>query len=263
MFNLEGKYAIVTGCGKGIGACIVKRFLEGGAAGVAMLEYDEELVKKTAAELDPSGERTLPIRCDVSNGEMVKEAVAKAVEKFGTVDVLVNNAGITRDAMFHKMTEAQWDSVLNVNLKSMFYTCKEVIPIMRAKNYGKIVNISSVSALGNVGQANYAASKAAIQGFTKTLAKESGPKNITVNAVAPGYIATDMLKTVPASFRQANPGFDPEWPHADWLKRKTFTFSYPLSEKEVASPKFLDQLLTLCKAGKPINDFLNYTVDNQ
>ena len=203
MFNLEGKYAIVTGCGKGIGACIVKRFLEGGVAGVAMLEYDEELVKKTAAELDPSGERTLPIRCDVSNGEMVKEAVAKAVEKFGTVDVLVNNAGITRDAMFHKMTEAQWDSVLNVNLKSMFYTCKEVIPIMRAKNYGKIVNISSVSALGNVGQANYAASKAAIQGFTKTLAKESGPKNITVNAVAPGYIATDMLKTVPAEIQEA------------------------------------------------------------
>ena len=99
--------------------------------------------------------------------------------------------------MFHKMTEAQWDAVMNVNLKSMFFTCREVIPMMRENKYGKIVNISSLSALGNIGQANYAATKAGIQGLTKTLAKENGPKNITVNAVCPGFINTDMFKAVP------------------------------------------------------------------
>lgn len=203
MKNLEGKIAVVTGCGKGIGASIVKKFLQENAAGVAMLEYDEALVKATAAELDPTGSRVLPLRCDVSDGESVKAAIAATVERFGTIDILVNNAGITRDAMFHKMTEAQWDQVINTNLKSIFYTCKEVVPIMREKCYGKIVNISSVSALGNVGQANYAASKAAIQGLTKTLAKECGPKNITVNAVAPGYINTDMLKVVPEDIQNA------------------------------------------------------------
>lgn len=197
MKNLAGKYAIVTGCGKGIGADIVKKFLEEDIAGVAMLEYDEALVKSTALRMNPDGKRLLPIRCDVSNGADVKAAVAKAAEVFGRIDILVNNAGITRDSMFHKMTEEQWDTVVNVNLKSMFFTCREVIPMMRGNKYGKIVNISSLSALGNVGQANYAATKAGIQGLTKTLAKENGPKNINVNAVCPGFINTDMFKAVP------------------------------------------------------------------
>ena len=197
MKNLAGKYAVVTGAGKGIGASIVKKFLDEDIAGVAMFEWDGELCEKTARELDPTGKRALPIRCDVSNKDDVRNAVAKTLEVFGTIDILVNNAGITRDSMFHKMTEEQWDQVMTVNLKSMFYICKEVVPVMREKCYGKIVNISSTSALGNIGQANYAASKAAIQGFTKTLAKELGPKNITCNAVAPGYIFTDMLSTVP------------------------------------------------------------------
>lgn len=197
MKNLAGKYAVVTGAGKGIGACIVKKFLEEDIAGVAMLEWDEKLCEKTALELDPTGKRALPVKCDVSNKDNVHAAVAKTLAAFGTVDILVNNAGITRDAMFHKMTEEQWDQVMSVNLKSMFYLCKEVVPVMRDKNYGKIVNISSTSALGNVGQANYAASKAAVQGFTKTLAKELGPRNITCNAIAPGYIFTDMLSAVP------------------------------------------------------------------
>lgn len=197
MKNLAGKYAVVTGAGKGIGASIVKKFLAEDIAGVAMFEWDIELCEKTAKELDPTGTRVLPIKCDVSNKADVQNAVAKTIEKFGTIDILVNNAGITRDVMFHKMTEEQWDQVMSVNLKSMFYICKEIVPIMREKCYGKIVNISSTSALGNVGQANYAASKAAVQGFTKTLAKELGPKNITCNAVAPGYIFTDMLSTVP------------------------------------------------------------------
>jgi 3-oxoacyl-[acyl-carrier protein] reductase len=197
MKNLAGKYAVVTGAGKGIGECIVKKFLKEDIAGVAMLEWDGELCEKTARKLDPTGKRALPVKCDVSNKDDVHNAVAKVLEAFGTIDILVNNAGITRDAMFHKMTEEQWDQVMSVNLKSMFYLCKQIVPVMRDKNYGKIVNISSTSALGNVGQANYAASKAAVQGFTKTLAKELGPRNITCNAIAPGYIFTDMLSAVP------------------------------------------------------------------
>ena len=203
MKNLSGKFAVVTGCGKGIGACIVKKFLEEDIAGVAMLEYDADLVKATAKELNPEMDRVLPICCDVSKGDNVKAAIELAKEKFGRIDILVNNAGITRDGMFHKMSEEQWDAVMNVNLKSMFYTCREVIPMMRENKYGKIVNISSLSALGNVGQANYAATKAGIQGLTKTLAKENGPKNITVNAVCPGFINTDMFKAVPEATLEA------------------------------------------------------------
>jgi len=197
MQNLKGKYAIVTGSGKGIGEAIVKKFLEEDIAGVAMLEWNESLVNETAARLDPSGKRLLPLRCDVSNWEDVKAAVARVLEEYKTVDILVNNAGITRDAMFHKMTEEQWNQVINVNLNALFYSCKEVVPTMREKQYGKIINVSSISALGNIGQANYASSKAAVQGFTKTLAKELGPKGINVNAVAPGYIMTDMVETIP------------------------------------------------------------------
>lgn len=197
MKDLRGKFAVVTGCGKGIGEAIVKKFLDENIAGVAMLELDESLIQKTAAKLDPEGKRTLPIKCNVAHKEEVSAAISKAIERFGTIDILVNNAGITKDAMFHKMTEEQWDAVMNVNLKSMFYTCRELIPLMREKKYGKIINISSLSALGNIGQANYASSKAAIQGLTRTLGKENGGKGITVNAVCPGFIFTDMFKAVP------------------------------------------------------------------
>lgn len=194
MSNLNGKYAIVTGGGKGIGAAIVKKFVEAQAAGVAILEYDFELAKKTAAEI---GDNVLPIKCDVSDQDQVKAAVEQVLAAFGRIDILVNNAGIIRDAMFHKMTDDQWFQVMNVNLFGTYYCCKQVIPLMREQSYGKIVNISSISANGNVGQTNYAASKAAIEGFTKSLAKESARKNITVNAIAPCGIDTDMQRSVP------------------------------------------------------------------
>jgi 3-oxoacyl-[acyl-carrier protein] reductase len=199
MKNLAGKYAVVTGAGRGIGASIVRKFFAEDIAGLAMLARGGSLslCEKMAHELDPEGQRLLPVQCDVSNKAEVQAAVAKTLEKFGAIDILVNNAGITRDAMFHKMTEEQWDEVMSANLKSMFYLCHEIVPVMRKREYGKIVNISSTSALGNIGQANYAASKAAVQGFTKTLAKELGPKNITCNAIAPGYILTDMFNAVP------------------------------------------------------------------
>ncbi|WP_419959471.1 3-oxoacyl-ACP reductase FabG [Psychrobacillus sp. BM2] len=197
MGKLKGKYAIITGGGKGIGESIVKRFLEDGIAGIAVLEYDLNLAKEMISRLDTSDAEVLAIQCDVSNDNQVEKAVSQAMKHFGTVDILVNNAGITQDSMFHKMTDEAWDAVINVNLKGAYYLCKHVVPIMRKNAFGKIVNISSISAFGNVGQANYAASKAGLIGFSKTLAKEGGPKNINVNCVAPGYIETDMYKTVP------------------------------------------------------------------
>lgn len=197
MGKLEGKYAIITGGGKGIGESIVKRFLEDGIAGIAVLEYDLNLAEEMISRLDTSDAEVLAIQCDVSNDNQVEKAVFQAMEHFSTVDILVNNAGITQDSMFHKMTDEAWDAVINVNLKGAYYLCKHVVPIMRKNAFGKIVNISSISAFGNVGQANYAASKAGLIGFSKTLAKEGGPKNINVNCVAPGYIETDMYKTVP------------------------------------------------------------------
>jgi 3-oxoacyl-[acyl-carrier protein] reductase len=128
--------------------------------------------------------------------------VQKTVDAFGTVDILINNAGITRDAIFHKMTEEQWDQVFDVNLKGVFFCCKAVVPIMRDKGYGRIVNISSVSRFGNPGQANYAATKAGLVGFTRTMAKELGPKGVTMNAIAPGSIETAMFLAVPEKIRE-------------------------------------------------------------
>ena len=193
MKNLAGKYTIVTGAGKGIGAAIAKRFVEEEAAGVAILEWDQELAEKTAKELDPTGEKVIAIKCDVSNSEQVKEAIDQVVAKFGRIDVLVNNAGITRDRIFHKMTDEEWYAVLNVNLNSVYHMCKYVVPMMRAQQSGSIINITSPSLFGNVGQANYAATKAGMVGFARTLAKELGPKNVRINCIAPGDIRTDML----------------------------------------------------------------------
>lgn len=195
MSNLHGKYAIVTGGGQGIGAAIVKRFMAEQAAGVAILDYNVEKAQQTAAEI---GGNILAIKCDISNEQEVKAAVQQVVAAFGRVDILVNNAGIIKDAMFHKMTSDQWHQVINVNLNGLYHCCKYVVPLMRDQNYGKIVNLSSTSANGNVGQTNYSASKAAVEGFTKTLAKECARKNITVNAIEPAHIDTDMQRSVPA-----------------------------------------------------------------
>ena len=197
MKNLAGKYAIVTGAGKGIGAAIAKRFLEEEAAGVAILEWDLALAEKTAKELDPTGKKVIAIKCDVANSDQVKEAVDATVAAFGRVDILINNAGITRDRIFHKMTDDEWHAVINVNLNGVYNMCKYIVPMMRAQESGAIVNISSTSLQGNPGQANYAATKAGLQGFTRTLAKELGPKNVRVNALAPGFIRTDMMLAIP------------------------------------------------------------------
>jgi 3-oxoacyl-[acyl-carrier protein] reductase len=197
MSNLSGKYAVVTGGGKGIGEAIVKRFVDDGAAGIAILGRNFETLKKTAETIDPEGKVILPVKCDVSDEEQVAEAVRTILEKFKTIDILVNNAGITKDAMFHKMTNEQWNAVIGINLYGVYHMCKYVVPVMREKNYGRIVNITSISANGNIGQANYSATKGAIVSFTKTLALEGGPKNITANCIAPGFIKTEMYEAVP------------------------------------------------------------------
>ena len=193
--NLKGKYAIVTGGGQGLGAAMVKRFIAEEAAGVAILDYNPEKAQAVAAEV---GGNILAIACDVSKEDQVKEAVAQVLAAFGRIDILVNNAGIIRDAMFHKMSDDQWNQVINVNLNGLYYCCKHVVPLMREQCYGKIINVSSTSAYGNAGQCNYSATKAAIEGFTKSLAKEGARKNITVNAVAPAHIDTEMQRSVPA-----------------------------------------------------------------
>lgn len=193
--NLRGKYAIVTGGGQGLGAAMVKRFIAEEAAGVAILDYNLEKAQAVAAEV---GGNILAIACDVSKEEQVKAAIAQVLAAFGRIDILVNNAGIIRDAMFHKMSDDQWNQVINVNLNGLYYCCKHVVPLMREQCYGKIINVSSTSAYGNAGQCNYSATKAAIEGFTKSLAKEGARKNITVNAIAPAHIDTEMQRSVPA-----------------------------------------------------------------
>ena len=198
MKNLNGKYCIVTGAGKGIGKAIVKRFLEEEAAGVAIFEWDGELAEATARELDPTGKKVIAVKCNVADSDNVESAVKTVVDTFGRVDVLINNAGITRDKIFHKMTDNDWHSVINVNLNGVYNLCKFVVPMMREQESGSIVNISSTSVMGNPGQANYAATKAALIGFTRTMAKELGRKNIRMNNVAPGLIDTEMMRAVPA-----------------------------------------------------------------
>ena len=202
MGKLTGRYAVVTGAAKGIGRAIAERFLEDDVAGIALFDMDAELVAATAKELDPTGQKVMAVACNVADQENVNQAMQTVTERFGRIDILVNNAGITRDAMFHKMTDAQAKLVMDVNFFGTFYCCQAVIAGMREREYGKIVNISSTSAFGNIGQTNYSASKAAIDGFTRTLALESAKKGITVNSIAPGMIETDILKTIPADIME-------------------------------------------------------------
>ncbi|MGF9979047.1 3-oxoacyl-ACP reductase FabG [Viridibacillus arvi] len=193
--RLEGKVAIVTGGANGIGYATVTRFLEEGAS-VVIADYAKEAGEEAVKMLDP--ERVLFIEVDVSDRESVKAMVQKTVDQFGRIDILINNAGITRDAMLTKMTEIDFQEVLNVNLNGVFHCTQEVALHMVANQYGKIINTTSVSGVyGNVGQTNYAAAKAGIIGMTKSWAKELGRKGINVNAVAPGFTLTEMVKKMP------------------------------------------------------------------
>lgn len=189
MKKLDGKVAIVTGAGRGLGRGIALRLAEDGcnivAADVTSAEETVELARKAGVQADY-------FVVDVGNQEQVQSMIDFVVEKYGTVDILVNNAGINRDGMLHKITPENWDLVLKINLSGTFYCTQAAVRIMREKNYGRIINISSGSWLGNIGQANYAASKAGVVGLTKTAARENAKKGITCNAICPGFIETDM-----------------------------------------------------------------------
>ncbi len=207
--RFEGKYAVVTGAARGIGAAIAKRLYRDGVTGLALIDMDKEALEALASEIDPTGEKVVGYKCNVANNEDVRDTFSQIYDRFGKVDILINNAGITRDSMFHKMEDDQWDAVIDVNLKGVYNCCKAVVSGMREQQYGKIVNISSVSAFGNIGQVNYGASKAGVIGLTKCLAKELARTNCTVNAIAPSYINTEMLQAVPekvlAKFIEAIP----------------------------------------------------------
>ncbi len=199
--KLKDRVAIVTGAATGIGYAVAKLFLEEGAI-VAMADINEERVKSAAAELSGLG-TVRAYALDISKREACAAMVDKVLQEFGRVEVLVNNAGITSDAQFYKMSDEQWDRVINVNLNGVFNMSKAVVAAMMERKYGKIVNCSSVSAYnGNFGQANYAASKAGIMGMTRVMGKELGKHGITVNAVAPGSILTEMYAAVPEEVKQ-------------------------------------------------------------
>jgi len=189
MSRYAGRVAVVTGSARGIGAATARRFADEGAS-LAVLDLDQDAADKTAAGL--GAEQAIGVACDVSDASSVDAAVSRVVDELGKVDVLVNNAGVTRDNLLFKMTEDDWDTVMNVHLRGSFLMSRAVQKHMVAAKFGKIVNLSSVSALGNRGQANYSAAKMGLQGFTRTLALELGPFGINVNAIAPGFIVTDM-----------------------------------------------------------------------
>ncbi len=194
--RLNDKVAIITGSGRGIGEGIVMRFVEEGAK-VVVNDVNEADANAVVEKVKAAGGQAVAVIGSVASRDVVQNMVDTVVNQFGTLDIMVNNAGITRDAMLHKMTDEQWDQVIAVNLTGVFYGIQCAARYMREKGSGKIVNISSTSALGNAGQLNYAASKAGVIGMTKTAAKELGPKNVNVNAIAPGMIWTDMMKNMP------------------------------------------------------------------
>ena len=207
MSRYAGRVAVVTGSARGIGAATARRLADEGAA-VAVLDLDRDAASRAATGL--GAEKALGVACDVSDAASVASAVAEVVEALGGVDILVNNAGITRDNLLFKMSEDDWDAVIDVHLRGSFLMSREVQKHMVAARYGKILNLSSVSALGNRGQANYSAAKMGLQGLTRTLALELGPFGINVNAVAPGFVVSDMtdatarrLGMEPEDFRKA------------------------------------------------------------
>jgi len=191
--RLEGRVALITGAARGIGAATALRLASEGAR-VALADLDEEGCQRLAAEIRQTGSEALPLACDVADAAMVRLTVDTVATQFGKLDILVNNAGIIRDNLIYKMTEDDFDRVLGVHLLSAFLCSQAAQKYMVPAQYGRIISLSSTSALGNRGQANYSAAKAGLQGLTRTLAIELGRYGITANAVAPGFIDTDMTR---------------------------------------------------------------------
>ena len=202
----KSQVAIVTGAARGIGAATAQRLARDGYA-VAVVDLDEAACGATVSAIEAAGGRALAVGCDVSDAAQVEAAITRIADELGAPVVLVNNAGIIRDNLIFKMTESDWDAVMNVHLRGAFLMTKACQAFMTQEKFGRIVNLSSSSAQGNRGQANYSAAKAGLQGFTKTLAIELGRFGVTANAVAPGFIQTDMtaVRGLPDCRSQADP----------------------------------------------------------
>lgn len=202
MKRFENKIVLVTGAGRGIGASIAKRFASEGAEVIVNYSGNDEAAQKTVDEITATGGQAQKYKCSVNDSESVKVMIDEIIKEFGRIDILVNNAGITKDGLMLRMTDEDFDRVIDVNLKGTFNCTKYVSKYMLKQKSGKIINISSVVGLsGNAGQVNYSASKAGIIGITKSAAKELSSRGITVNAVAPGYVDTDMTKVLSDNIR--------------------------------------------------------------
>ena len=201
--NLTGKVALVTGASRGIGQATAIDLAKAGADIVVNFIGNEAVAQETVEAIETLGRKVIKIKADVGNAEEVQAMVDEAVATFGHIDILVNNAGITRDGLLIRMKDSDWDDVLNINLKGVYLVSKAVAKIMVKQRSGRIINMTSVSGVtGNVGQANYAAAKAGVIGFTKTCAKELAARGITVNAVAPGFIETAMTDVLPEKIKE-------------------------------------------------------------
>lgn len=207
--NLQGRIALVTGASQGIGKACAVALAEAGAD-VALASRAVEKLEATAQEIERMGRRGLVLNVDVTDAATIKGGVSKALETFGKIDILINNAGVVRDNLVLRMNHADWDAVLRTNLDGAYHCIKEVLPGMVRQRYGRIINIVSVVAqAGNAGQANYIASKAGLIGLTKAVAAEVARRNITVNAVSPGFIATPMTDRLPDDLKQKMLGIIP------------------------------------------------------
>jgi 3-oxoacyl-[acyl-carrier protein] reductase len=202
MVTLNDQTALVTGAARGIGKSIAHKLADAGA-NVVVADVLKDEVEAVAKEIEAKGVKALPATADISNSAQVADMINLAVEETGRLDILVNNAGITRDGLLMRMSEEDWDLVININLKGAALCTRAAAKVMFKKKAGRIVNISSVIALmGNPGQANYAASKAGIIGLTRAMSKELGPRGVTVNAIAPGFIDTAMTQALPEEVRK-------------------------------------------------------------